>query len=153
MQNANILAIRAVTAQYGLQLLRVTTYWTVAIFALVLIGVMVLAATVSSWWNLLLIPVVVLGSVAGIVWLITRALLRRFMPRLTSVQRTTVKGFVRKVAELSETIQTPYFIIIFYLVRDMVTRRSPGYMQQLATSSTDIARDFDLVKHAFVIKK
>jgi hypothetical protein len=146
---ANIAAIRAITAEFARQFVQPFLWLGVGIMAVLLLLVGVLAFSFSQWWWLLIIPIILLGLVGIVVWLLVRFVLGRVSPRLDGQQQAATKQFVTKLQFATETIQTPYPIIIFYVVRDIILRRDSGFISELTQQSKTLRPDFEELKKLF----
>lgn len=146
---ANIIAIRAITAEFARQFVQPFLWLGVGIMAMLLLLVGLLAFTFSQWWWLLVIPIVLLGLVGIVVWLLVRFILGRISPRLDGQQKAATKQFVTKLQFATETIQTPYPIIIFYVIRDIILRRDSGFISELTQQSKTLRPDFEELKKLF----
>ena len=145
----NITAIRAITAEFVGQFVRPFFWVALGILACLVIITILLAINISPWWWLLAIPVVMLGIVGTVIWLIVRFILSRLSPRLTTEQRTATKGFVTKLQFTKDTIQTPYPLIIFYVIRDIILRRDRGFISEVTEHSRTLKPDFEKLKGLF----
>lgn len=145
----NIAAVRAVTAEFASQFIRPFLWIGCGIILTLLVIVSVLVYLVSEWWLLLLIPIVILSLAGLIAWLIVRFILKTLSPRLNVQQKNATKEFVGKLNSTIETVQTPYPIIIFYIIRDIITRKDNGFIQGVATTSKTLRPDFDELRSLF----
>ena len=145
----SIAAIRAVTAEFARQFVQPFIWLALGIMVCLIIIVLLLAINVSAWWWLLAIPVVILGIIMTIVWLIVRLVLAGLSPRLNSTQKTATKQFVAKLQFTKDTIQTPYPVMIFYVVRDIIFRRDKGFISEVTEHSKTLKPDFDRLKRLF----
>ena len=145
----SIAAIRAITAEFARQFIRPFFWVGLGLIACLVIITILLAANISAWWWLLAIPVVILGIAGTIVWLIVRFILYQLSPRLSAEQKTATKQFVGKLQFARETIQTPYPVMIFYVVRDIIFRRDQGFLSEVTQHSRTLKPDFDRLKGLF----
>jgi hypothetical protein len=145
----NIAAIRAVTAEFARQFVRPFFWVVLGIMVCLVIITILLAINISPWWWLLAIPVGMLGIAGAAIWLIVRFILERLSPRLTTEQRAATKGFVTKLQFTKDTIQTPYPLIIFYVIRDIILRRDRGFLSEVTEHSRTLKPDFERLKKLF----
>jgi len=120
-----------------------------AIIAVVAITLTIWLITISAWWWLLAIPVyagIILGSAVLTVIGFT---IRLAKPRQTSSQKTEVKQFVDKLQNLSEVTQTPKFVLLFRVMRDIASRREDGFVKTTIDHTMSIRKDFDSLKRSF----
>ncbi|HEV7952032.1 MAG TPA: hypothetical protein VGO98_01525 [Candidatus Saccharimonadales bacterium] len=146
---SNINAIRAVTAEFARQFIQPFVWVGLGLFILLLVIVGSLAFSLSLWWWLLLAPIALLGIAGTVVWLLVRFILNRVSPRLTSPQATATKEFVKKIQFTTETIQTPYPVIVMYVIRDIILRRDDGFISELSLHSKALKPDFEKLRRLF----
>jgi hypothetical protein len=146
---SNIAAIRAVTAEFAKQFVQPFIWIGLGVMVVLLVIIGLLIFSVSSWWGLLLIPVALLGIVATVIWLLVRLILGTISPRLDVKQKAATKQFVTKLQFATETIQTPYPIIIFYVVRDIILRKDTGFISEVTQHSKTLRPDFEELKKLF----
>lgn len=146
---SHIAAIRAITAQFAQQFVRPFFWIGLGIIISLAILIIVMAVTISSWWWLAIIPVVILGGIVSVAWLLVRMILGRLSPRLDARQQLATKQFVTKLQFATETLQTPYPLIIFYVVRDILLRRDTGFINEVAEQSKTLRPDFEQLRKLF----
>lgn len=146
---SHIATIRAVTVEFAMQFIRPFLWWGLGIIGGLLVIVSTLAFTVSQWWWLLAIPTFLLGLVGAVVWLIVRFIALQLSPQLNAQQKTATKKFVTKIHNVTETIQTPYPLIIFRIVKDIITRTDAGLIQEVTQQSTTLRPDFEDLRKLF----
>lgn len=133
--------IRAIGSEFAGRKLKLILLIFGILALIALIGAIWLT-TLSAWWWLLAVPViivVVLGILAGLVASLLVTMLR---PSLTKPQKAGVKKFVDKLERVAETIQTPMFILVFRVVRDSVRPGGTTFIQSTAEDSTTLHKDF-----------
>jgi len=138
--DANIRVIRAVGSEFARRKLRpfIVVYLLAASLS-VLGGVWL--TTVNSWWWLLAAPVIAL-AVAGLgVLLGIRWLIKRIAPKLTKAQKSGVNQFVDKLERVAENLQTPMFLVVFRVVRDVLWPRKEAFIKTVANDSTSLHKD------------
>jgi uncharacterized membrane protein YbhN (UPF0104 family) len=145
----NVAAIRAVTAEFARQFVQSFFWVALGLLVCLVIITVLLAVNISPWWWLLAIPVVILGLAGAVIWLIVRLVLRGISPRLNAGQKTATKQFVTKLQFTKDTIQTPYPLIIFYVIRDIILRRDRGFISEVTEHSRTLKPDFDRLKGMF----
>lgn len=146
---SHIAAIRAVTVEFALQFIRPFLWWGLGIIGGLLIVVAILAFTVSQWWWLLALPIVLLGLVGVVVWLIVRFIATQLSPKLNPQQKVATKKFVTKIHYVTETVQTPYPLIMFRIIKDIITRTDEGFIQEVTQQSTTLRPDFEELRKLF----
>jgi hypothetical protein len=147
--NTNIAAIRAITAEFARQFVQPFLWIGLGVISCLVILTILLALNLSPWWWLLAIPVVILGIAATIIWLVVRLILTGLSPRLNSTQKTATKQFVAKIQFAKDTIQTPYPVMIFYVIRDIIFRRDKGFLSEVSEHSRTLKPDFEALKKLF----
>lgn len=145
----NIAAVRAITAEFARQFVQPFFWVALGLLVCLVIITALLAVNISPWWWLLAIPVVILGLAGAIIWLIVRLILRGLSPRLNTEQQTATKQFAAKLQFAKDTIQTPYPLIIFYVIRDIIFRRDNGFISEVTEHSRTLKPDFDRLKELF----
>ena len=108
-----------------------------------------LAYLVSEWWLLLLVPIIIVSLVGLIIWLVVRFILKSLSPRLNAQQKNTTKEFVGHLEQTVEAIRTPYPIIIFFIIRDIVFRRDAGFISEVTQQSTTLKPEFEKLRQLF----
>lgn len=143
-----ITVIRAIGTEFAHRLLLPISIISAVVFALVILSVMALA-TLSQWWLLLLIPVVLLLSVAAgvtaIMWLVVRSV----RPAQAKTQHRAVTAFVDKLQRLSDAVQTPKIILLFRVVRDVAAPRENGFIASMTDDTASLKRDFQELRKLF----
>ncbi|MDB5168195.1 MAG: hypothetical protein JWO55_453 [Candidatus Saccharibacteria bacterium] len=146
---SNIAAIRAVTVEFAKQYIQPFAWIGLGIIVILLVIIGLLVFTVSAWWGLLIIPVVLFSIVASAIWLLVCFILGRISPHLNVRQKAATKQFVTKLQFATETIQTPYPIIVFYVVRDIILRKDTGFISEVTQQSKTLRPDFEELKQLF----
>lgn len=143
-----ITVIRAIGTEFAKRLLLPISIIAAVIVALLILSVMALS-TLSEWWLLLLIPVVmILSIVAGILtimWLVIRSV----RPVQTKSQHRAVRAFVDKLQRLSDAVQTPKVILLFRIVRDVAAPRNDGFIASMTDDTASLKRDFQELRKLF----
>lgn len=145
----HIAAIRAVTVEFAMQFIRPFLWWGIGIIGSLVVAIAVLAFTVSQWWWLLAIPLILLGLAVSVIWLIVRFIATRLSPQLNTEQKVATKKFVSKIHYVTETAQTPYPLIMFQIVKDIITRTDKGFIQEVTQQSATLRPDFEQLEKLF----
>lgn len=146
---ANITAIRAITAEFARQFIQPFLWVGLGLIILMTIAVGSLAFALSQWWWLLLAPIILFGVVGTVIWLLVRFILNRVSPRLNAKQKSATKQFVTKLQTTTETIQTPYPVIVFYVIRDIILRKDSGFISEVTQRSKTLKPDFEELTRLF----
>lgn len=145
--NSNV--IRALTVEFTRQFIRPFVWAAIGILMGLLLVIGVLAFTVSHWWWLLAIPVVIIGLIGVIIWWIVRLIASRISPDLDADQTIAIRKFIDKLKFVIETVRTPYPIIIFYVVRDIILRKEDGFIKEMIMQSKSLRPDYEELKKMF----
>jgi uncharacterized membrane protein len=148
MIKPSILAIRSIGAEFANRI-----YTIVAVAACIisagLLGLSIWLTTFSGWWwvlvSLLIIAVSVVVGILGIVKLI----IRYVRPAQSPLQKKQTKAFVDKLQRLSEVAQTPKFILLFQIVRDIATPRENGFIASLGNNTSSLKHEFVALVQTF----
>lgn len=97
--------------------------------------------TVSAWWWLLAAPVIIFSVFCIIAFGIARFMLGVLKPAMTDTQDKAVKDFVDKFERVAEHLQTPMFIIVFRIIRDILRPREKTFIQSATQDSTTLHKD------------
>ena len=146
---SNVLAIRAITAEYATQLIQPFVRWGIVIIIVLLLAIALLAFQFSHWWWLLAIPIVILTITGTVLYVVSRLIITRLSPPLNLEQSQATVQFVIKAQTVTESMQTPYFLIVFYVVKDIVLRRKSGFVETLITDSKRLRPDFNKLRKLF----
>lgn len=145
----SLLTIRAIGSEFANRLW-LPIIIIAAIISIVLIGlVWWLSVSVSGWWILLAIPVSVLLSVAFVVLTVFKLVIRYVAPPQNKQQKQQVVEFVDKLQSVSDAVQTPKIVLLFYVVRDIAAPRENGFVATLTTNSSTLKGDFTKLKRSF----
>lgn len=143
-----ITVIRCIGTEFARRLLYPIAIVAGIALTLLVVGV-VLLGTLSSWWLLLLIPVVmslcIVGAVITIIWLTVRLV----TPPQTKLQRRAVKVYVDKLQRVSDAVQTPKVILLFRIVRDVAAPRKDGFISSITDDTTSLKRGFQELRDLF----
>lgn len=134
-------AVRAIGAEFSRRTLRpVVMIGAVVLAVLIALGGWLI--TVSPWWWLLEAPLLFGGAVFTVLVLIVRTAIRVADPPQTKDQKTAIRGYVDKLQRVAENLQTPQFIILYRVVRDIARPRPGGYIETVSNDSKSLAPDF-----------
>jgi hypothetical protein len=148
--NSTILALRAITAvtlrRLLLPFIIIAACILVVLYALV-IGLM---SVDSTWWALLLIPLIpttLLVSLIGAgLWIASGKLLPG---HITKTQRKGVVAFTDKLARLIENGKTPYPIHLFLIGKDVIRGKGSRHLRSLIDDSSSLKDDFNTIRRMF----
>ncbi|MNH31005.1 hypothetical protein D3C79_913310 [compost metagenome] len=83
------------------------------------------------------------------VFVIIKLVIRSITPLQTKQQKQAAKQFVDKLQTVAEATQTPKFILLFRIVRDIAAPRADGFVGTLATTTGSLKKDFTDLSHSF----
>jgi len=132
-----VLAIRAVSAEFARRVY-IPVVCIAGGIALALIILLIWLTTLSGWWWLLLGPVILATLAAIIVALVSGFIIKLVNPTQNKEQRGLVKSLVDEIQKTSEVVQTPKFIILFRLVRDITFPGKKSYINELTATATSL---------------
>lgn len=113
-----------------------------SVVSLVFLAVSFWLTTISAWWWLLTILVTAFVLVGVMILTIIRIIIKRVRPGLTDTQSTTVSAFVDKLERVANNLQTPMFIIVYRVVRDIIRPGNASFVRTVAEDSTTLHTDF-----------
>lgn len=144
----SFLAIRSIGTEFANRLFYPVVI-TGAVVAAVLVIVALWLTTLSSWWWLLFVPIVIAICVGLAVFIIIKLIIRSITPAQTKQQKQSAKQFVDKLQLVAEATQTPKFILLFRVVRDIAAPRESGFIGNLATTTSSLKGDFIELRNTF----
>lgn len=149
--DSTVLAVRAITATYGRQLLWPALVVWIGVFAIIVGLSWWLATTVDTLWWLIAILLTPLFLVGIGVWSLCFVIISRLHPKLTKEQRALTKEIVANITTLATELGTPKFIILAHIVKDVLFGSSlrGSYIGSMASESTETKRKFDALRRSF----
>ncbi len=140
--------VRAIGSEFVNRKLKsiVIVFGVIALISLILT---VWLATISAWWLLLLLPFLIFTMLGFLAGLAARVVIKTLRPELTRSQKTDVGNFVDKLERVAENIQTPMFIIVFRVVRDIIRPGERTFVRSVAKDSTTLHKDFSELEQNF----
>lgn len=143
-----ILATRAISSEFiRREVLGLFVFGAVTIAILHILGLWLIS--MSSWWWILEILFIVLSSVFAILSLIVFFIIKLVKPEQTSKQRKQVKKFVDSLQELSDTAQTPKFILLFRLIKDILIPSQTSMISQITSQASSLKPDLETIIKSF----
>ncbi len=148
--NPLIQALRAITSRYALTVLNPILKIAAGIIIAILICLTILVIKVSLWWLILLVPFIGTAVLLFLIGLGAHVVAHVIAPDMNKIQKQATKEFVNKAQGVAEGLQTPQFMIIYYLVRDVLRRKwDTGFVKTMTTKSTQLKPDFDALVKLF----
>lgn len=143
-----LLAVRAVSAEFARRIY-VPVVYGVGGALLALIAVSIWLVTISGWWWFLLAPLIVVMLLFIVAAVLSRMAISLLRPAQTATQKTAVRTFVSSLQKTSETIQTPKFIILFRLVKDIFLPGKESFIDELSGTASSLRSGFKEVINLF----
>lgn len=144
----SLLTIRSIGAEFANRLFYPVVI-AGGIAAVLLTGLALWLTTLSSWWWLLFIPVVMAVCIGLAVFIVVKLVIRYVTPTQTKIQKQATRQFVDKLQTVAEVTQTPKFILLFRIVRDIAAPRKSGFIGNLTTTTGSLKKDFIELKRMF----
>jgi hypothetical protein len=123
-----------------------------AIIALILIALLSWAASTDLLWLLVAVPVFILLFIVAVILMAVGFIFKRLAPRINKSQRKQVSVFVDKLQSLSEIAQTPKFILLFKIARDVVSPKQSQFLSSSVQNSLALKKDFNELKVNIITK-
>lgn len=143
-----ILAVRAIATEFANRI-----YLPVVVIAgsilFVLLILFIWLVTLSGWWWFGLVPVIFVSIIFTILATITGFLIYLLKPSQSKTQKRKVKSFVDGIQKSAEAVQTPKFLLLIRLIKDVVMPGSRSYVRELASTATDMKADLQDIIDSF----
>lgn len=137
-----IQTVRAIGAEFIRRTLRPLILIGGAVVAILLIAGIWLVNQNIWWW--LLLAVVLAASIVFITLAIVVTVVVKLADSVQSrQQRQAVRHYVDKLQRTAENVQTPYPIILFRVVRDVIRPQSDGFIATMSQDTKTLAPDFN----------
>lgn len=149
--NANILAVRALSAQFALNLLW-PVFWIGCGVYIVVFGISWwLASAINGWWWLLAAVATFWAGLALVLWLVAFMLVRAVRPQLSARQKRLTNSLLARIADIPEQASTPKFLLLWRVVRDLYRKTpfSETYIGGLVQQPGALKREFEELKGGF----
>lgn len=147
----NIQLIRAIGSEFVLRKYR-SFVVVLFIFIAVLLSGAIYLTTLSAWWWLLAVPVIGGGILLVIIAVLAGLVVKLLRPNITKMQRSSVADFVDKLERVADGLQTPPFIVLFRVVKDVVRPGKTPFLQSMAQDSTSLKSDYITLQRSFYAK-
>lgn len=143
-----VLAIRAVAAEFAQRIFLPVVLITGGVI-IVLLGVTIWLTTLSGWWWFLLAPLIVVTVLTIFATVISWTALRVLTPPQTKDQQKQIRAFVDDLQETSEAIQTPMFILLFRVVKDVLFPGKESYIGKLSSTALSLKSSLQAIITSF----
>ncbi|HEU4830628.1 MAG TPA: hypothetical protein VFS65_00470 [Candidatus Saccharimonadales bacterium] len=144
----SLLAIRSIGAEFANRIYGVVAIIVSAICALFL-GLNLWLTTLSNWWWLLFMALIVGTSIAIGFLVVIKLVIKSVTPVQSKSQRVQTKAFVDKLQSVSDAAQTPKIVLMFRIVRDIAAPRTDGFIATLSSNTASLKRDFIALSDTF----
>jgi hypothetical protein len=138
--NPTIKAIRAIGSEFALRIFKPIVIIFV-VSAAVLLGVNVYLITLSVWWWILFVLLLLLTLLGSTIAIIIGIVIATVKPAQTKGQTTSIKSFVDKIENLRDVAGTPKPVILFRVVRDIVSKRDDSYTKRISSETLSMQSD------------
>lgn len=141
-----------ITRAIGAEFLRRKFKFVLMLFiaiAIITIAILFWLVNMNAWWWIFAVPMIVFLVLGVIILLIARVLVRIVQPELSTDQRTAVIAFVDRLESVTETVQTPPFMIFFYILKDTLRPRETTFIAMVIEDSVTLRPEFKVLKNHF----
>lgn len=143
-----LLAVRAVSAEFAQRLFLPVTL-AVGGIILALLIIIVWLVTISAWWWLLLAPLILVTVVFIFAVALTQVALVFLKPQQTKEQQRVVRTFVSSLQEATETAQTPKFLLLAYVIRDVLFPTKESFVKKASANAVTLKNGLKSVIASF----
>jgi len=96
----------------------------------------------NGWWWILATLIIAAMSIALLGLFFAHAIIKWVAPHLNRDQKKQTRAVVDKLQKLSEVMQTPRPLLLFFLVRDVIFPKEDGFIITLSQESSSVKHDF-----------
>lgn len=147
--DASVKAARAITGVYFQRLVTLGAIVTGILLAL-LWFIVIWLATKDVLWSLFFIVLVPATIVVVFLYIMLTNLGHSIIPRRLNGQEKRIVGTIgSRLMEIKDTAQTPWFITLFLVGKDVVRGRESSYLRRIISSSSGVREDFLRVRKIF----
>ena len=143
-----VLAVRAVSAEFAQRIFLPVVLITGGVIV-VLLGVTIWLTTLSGWWWFLLAPLIIVTILSIFATVIGWIALRILTPEQTKDQKKQVRSFVDDLQETSEAVQTPMFILLFRVLKDVLFPSKESYIRKLSSTALSLKSSLQAIITSF----
>lgn len=134
--------VRAIGAEFLRRFIKPLAVAGAVVLAVLLAVAVWLVVAVNAWWWLLLAPTIALSLLFIIVLVVARIALRLVDSAESTEQKQAVAGYVDRLERVAENLQTPQFVLLYRVVRDVLWPRQDGFIATVSRDSKSLAPDF-----------
>lgn len=142
------LAIRAVGAELARRIFVPVAIGAAVVAALVIV-LMTWLTVQSGWWWFLAAPTYVALLISAASFVLAAIIIRHVSPAKTAAQRDQVNHFVDKFQRVAEIKDTPLFVLLFRVVRDVIRPQRQSFVQGVVKDTTSLEADFKAIINGF----
>ena len=150
MMKSTLRALRAITSEYLLSLLKPIALTGATIFGLCIAAIIFLTINYDGLWLLALFIVVPVASVAvavfGIIWIATKHLEPK---KMTIDERYAVKDFTNKATGIVESMTGPWPATIVTVAKDVLRDRESSVLTEVIRNTASLQSDFVALQQMF----
>ena len=146
--NGILLVLRAVSVEFARRIY-VPIVIIAAIIGVIAIILSIWLTAMSAWWWILVVIVFLGVIIAGVILGVIAIIMNVANPKQTRAQKIDVKMFVDKLQGLSEITQTPKFILLFRIVKDIVAPKEDGFVKKTIGNTLSLRKDFETLRNSF----
>jgi len=143
-----ILAIRSIGAEFASRIYNPILIIFLCI-TVVLIGVSLWLTTLSGWWWLLFVIVMLWAIIGGVLLIVAKVIIAGVTPQQSKDQAGKTRALVDRLQRVTEVTQTPKFVLLFYIVRDIAAKKTNGFISSTITDTSSLKDDFINLSNSF----
>lgn len=149
MMQSQITTMRAIGSEFLLRKLKKLVLIGVVV-GLIIFGLIAYAGIAfSGWFFILLIIFAPVAMVPFFLWVVLKLVGRFMVPQMSTEQRTLLSAFVDKLERVAEHAQTPVFVIMFRIAKDILMNNEQGFIRRVTDDSTTLRPEYDALQLAF----
>lgn len=103
----------------------------------------------STWWWLLEGVFILLTAVAIVACGLAVVAIKLLRPTQTKNQRKMIKKFVGSLQEIADTAQTPKFVLLFRLFKDILLPSQDSLVGQITSKATSLKPELQEIVRSF----
>ena len=142
--------LRAVGVYAGRKALNMIALVVGVIFALLIVGIWLLAYHFSAWWWILLLPILPIGLALFLLYMLVRFLLMRVYPaQFTKEQSAALQQFLDKLMNLNDVRSTTPFMLTMTTLWELTRYRNARTLRKTIDNSKTLKPDFERLNQFF----
>ncbi len=145
-----ILATRAIAGTTFRRVFKPLAIVIGVVFALLYIGLFLLASNVSVWWLIFLVILIPITLFVVVILLVVWKLSGLISPRkLDKSEKAEINKFTDSLIEVWEVKSTPMPVVAFMVGKDLLSKRKSAYVEKFVNSSASLKTDFSKIVSLF----